>query len=189
MKKIFLSLFGDLIAKIYISIIKKAIDNYYTKTQLALSEIGKNSRFYGRGTIFFPEKLIVGENCRIGYNYFFNSKGGIKIGNNTILSRNVTIYSANHDYLSKKLIPYDENYIEKEVVIGNSVWIGMNVSILPGVVIQDGAIIGMGTVVTKNVNKGEIVVGMGQKVVGKRDLENFDRLTNESKFYGKYAKE
>ncbi len=189
MKKIFSTLFGDLIAKIYISVIKKAIDNYYTKTQLSLSKIGKNTKFYGRGTIYFSENLTVGDDCRIGYNYFFHSKGGIKIGNNTILSRNVTIYSANHDYLSKKLIPYDENYLEKEVVIGNSVWIGMNVSILPGVVIEDGAIIGMGTVVTKNVKKGEIVVGMGQKVVGNRDLMIFDKLNSDAKFYGKYSKE
>ena len=188
MKKIFLNLFGDLIAKIYISIIKKAVDNYYTKTQLKSAKIGVNTLFYGRGTIFFSENLLVGDNCRIGYNHFFHSKGGISIGNNTIISRNVNIYSANHNYLSEDLIPYDETYIEKKVVIGNSVWIGMNVSILPGVIIEDGAIIGMGTIVTKNVKKGEIVVGMGQKVVGSRNLDNFDKLVNNGNFFGKYAK-
>jgi acetyltransferase-like isoleucine patch superfamily enzyme len=188
MKKIFLNIFGDLIAKIYISIIKKAIDNYYTKTQLISAQIGKNTYFYGRGTIFFSEKLVIGDNCKIGNNHFFHSKGGITIGNNTILSRNVTIYSANHNYLSEDLIPYDETYIEKKVIIGDSVWVGMNVSILPGVIIEDGAIIGMGTIITKNVKKGEIVVGMGQKVVGSRNLDNFDKLVKKGKFFGKYAK-
>lgn len=187
MKKIFLYFFGDLIAKIYISIIKTAIDNYYTKTQLKDSKIGNKTYFYGRGTIFYGENLTVGNYSRIGYNYFFHSKGGIKIGNNTILSRNVTIYSANHDYLSTEMIPYDQNHIEKQVTIGDSVWIGMNVSILPGVTIGDGAIIGMGTIVTKDVAKGEIVVGMGQRVAAQRDLDNFNKLTKEDKLYGKFT--
>lgn len=45
------------------------------------------------------------------------------------------------------------------ITIGNDVWIGINVLILPGVQIGDGAVIGAGSVVTKNVNDYEIVAG------------------------------
>ena len=186
MKKIFLNLFGDLIAKIYLSIVKKAIDNYYTKNNLLKMKIGFKSVFYRRGTILFSENIEIGNYCRIGENYFFHGLGGIKIGDNTILSRNVTIYSANHNYLSNVQIPYDESYIAKQVTIGNSVWIGMNVCILPGVEISDGAIIGMGAVVSKNVGYGEIVVGSSQRVVGKRDINNFDDLKKNEQYYGKF---
>jgi acetyltransferase-like isoleucine patch superfamily enzyme len=179
--------FGTMIAKIYISIIKPSIDNYITKSQIVDAQIGSNTKIYGKGTIFNSKNLKIGSNSRIGDNYFFHSLGGITIGNNTILSRNVTIYSANHNYLSTELIPYDDTYIEKKVTIGNSVWIGMNVCILPGVTIEDGAIIGMGTIVTKNIKKGEIVVGMGQRVATNRDLEIFEALTKSEKLYGKYG--
>jgi hypothetical protein len=180
-------IFGKFIAKIYISIIKPSIDTYITNTQIVDAQIGTSTKIYGRGTIYNSKNLKIGSNCRIGNNYFFHSLGGITIGNNTILSRNVTIYSANHNYLSIDLIPYDDTYIEKEVIIGDSVWIGMNVCILPGVIIEDGAIIGMGTIVSKNVKKGEIIVGMGQRVAANRDLEIFETLTKCERLYGKYG--
>lgn len=186
MKKVFLNIFGDLIAKIYISIIKKSIDNYYTKTQLNSAQIGIKTFLYGRGTILFSENIKIGDYCRIGENYFFHGMGGIKIGDNTILSRNVTIYSANHNYLSNNQIPYDDSYISKQVIIGNSVWIGMNVCILPGVEISDGAIIGMGAIISKNVGIGEIVVGSSQRVVGSRDINNFENLKTNKQYYGKF---
>lgn len=186
MKKLILKYFGDFIAKVYISIVKPSIDNYYTMTQLSNASVGYNTKFYGRGVIFYSENFSIGNDSRIGYGYFFHSKGGISIGNNTILSRNVTIYSANHNYLSQQLIPYDETHIEKKVTIGDSVWIGMNVSILPGVTIGEGAIIGMGAIITKDIGKGEIVVGMKQRVVSQRNLEVYENLKNKKKFYGRY---
>lgn len=47
--------------------------------------------------------------------------------------------------------------------------IGMNVKVLPGVIIGDGAVIGMGATVAKDVGAGEIVVGTGSRVIGVRD--------------------
>jgi acetyltransferase-like isoleucine patch superfamily enzyme len=185
MKKVILYLFGDFIAKFYLSIIKPSIDNYFTKTQLKKSVVGVKTIFFQKGIIFFPEKFKIGNYCRVGENYFFHAKGGLEIGNNTILSRNVTIYTANHNFLDLETMPYSDNYIEKSVIIGNSVWIGMNVSILPGVTIGDGAIIGMGSIITKNINPGEIVVGSSQRVVSSRKFENIDIFNNEINFYGK----
>lgn len=57
---------------------------------------------------------------------------------------------------------------EKTVVIENDVWIGDNVSILGGVTIHDGAIIGAGAVVTKDVEPYTIVGGVPAKTIGKR---------------------
>lgn len=175
---------GDFIAKLYLSILKPSIDSYVTRAQLKQASIGTNSRFYGKGSIYFSHGLKVGDHSRIGDNYFFHAKGGIEIGDNTIISRNVVIYSANHNYLTDDLLPYDTTYIERKVIIGNSVWIGMNVSILPGVVIGDGAIIGMGSIITKDIRKGEIVVSSMQRSVGRRDLMKFDDLQRKQKYYG-----
>lgn len=145
---------------------------------------GKNVKVVGYSRFLNPENLILGNNVRIGYGGFFYCKGGIDIGDNTIISRDVTIYSSNHDYKGNA-IPYDNNYIHKPVKIGRGVWIGMGVMITPGVNIGDGAIIGMGTVISKDINNGEIVVGSGQKVVSKRDIVKFLELEKENKIFSK----
>jgi acetyltransferase-like isoleucine patch superfamily enzyme len=74
----------------------------------------------------------------------------IKIGSNTVVGYNTTILT--HEYLIQE-------YRLGEVVIGNHVMIGANSTILPGVVIGDGAIVGAGTVVHKDVPPGAFVVG------------------------------
>lgn len=78
-----------------------------------------------------PEKVWLGDNVHIGQGGWIRAEGGLVIGSHTHISRNITIYTVNHDYLGKRL-PYDENLIGKPVTIGENVWIGMNVSIAPG---------------------------------------------------------
>ncbi|WP_216610895.1 acyltransferase [Vibrio sp. 070316B] len=133
---------------------------------------GENCKIHGEVTIAYPDKIKMSENVRIGYGCHFFCMGGLNIGANTQISRNVLIYTANHN-IDGTAIPYDDKYILKPVTIGKSVWIGMNVTISPGVNIGDGAVIGMGTVVSKDVPKGAIVVGAAQRVIKHRDLKDF----------------
>lgn len=57
---------------------------------------------------------------------------------------------------------------ERPVVVGDDVWIGANVVILPGVEIKRGAVIAAGAVVTKDVGELEIVGGVPARVIGRR---------------------
>jgi acetyltransferase-like isoleucine patch superfamily enzyme len=155
--------------------VRKAVGNVALK---AVIRQGENCKFQGDVKVYYSEGLELGNDIRIGFGSFLFALGGITIGNNTQISRNVVIYSANHA-TDGNAIPYDDKYILKPVIIGKSVWIGMNVLILPGVTIGDGAVIGMGTVVSKNVNAGEIIVGSGQRHIKKRDLEKFKRLDEQ----------
>ncbi|WP_162425983.1 acyltransferase [Pontibacter pudoricolor] len=145
---------------------------------------GTNVIIHGPGTFIGKKQLVIGDHVRIGNNAYFNALGGINIGCNTQISRNVTIYSANHKY-DGRAIPYDDTYNMKKVSIGESVWIGMNVMILPGVTIGNGAIIGMGTVVTKDVEPGAIVVGASMRKIGTRDMEEFINLKMKDKHFAK----
>jgi acetyltransferase-like isoleucine patch superfamily enzyme len=150
---------------------------------------GKNVSIVGYSRIVNAENLILGNNVRIGYNCYFFCKGGVEIGDNTILSRNITIYSSNHDFNSGDMIPYNSNYVHKKVLIGNGVWVGMNVNIIPGVTIGDGAIIGMNVTVSKDVQPGEVLVSNKNRVVALRDMDKFKfNLDNNNIFSVKFPK-
>jgi len=155
--------------------VRKAVGNVSLK---GIKHQGKNCKFQGDVKVYYSDGLKLGDDIRIGFGSFLFALGGITIGSNTQISRNVVIYSANHD-TNGNAIPYDDKYILKPVTIGKSVWIGMNVLILPGVTIGDGAVIGMGTVVSKNVKSGEIIVGTGQRNIKERDLDKFKKLDEQ----------
>lgn len=165
--------------------IRKAREKYIRKYVLSRSKLGENVILHSNGTIHYSEKLSIGSHTRIGENYFIMSAGGVVIGENTQISRNLCIYSGNHNYESITHIPYDDTNLLNSVKIGNSVWIGMNVNITPGVTIGDGAIIGMGTTISKDVSKGAIVVGGAQRVVNERNMGEFERLKDQEKYFGK----
>ena len=91
---------------------------------------------------------------------YIQTIGGIEIGKNVIMGMGSKIISANHDKndFSK--------HIKKTVKIGNNVWIGANVVILPGVEIGDNVVIGAGSVVTKSFKEGNcVIVGNPAKII------------------------
>ena len=73
----------------------------------------------------------------------------------------------NHVYDDVELqsVPYDYRYKNKKVVIGNFCWLGARVTILPGITIGDGAVIGAGSVVAHDVPKGAVVAGNPAKIL------------------------
>ena len=174
-----------LIIYIYMHIIKeplrKAWSWYYFKK---IPNMHHTSRVLGNITITDVSKLYLDKYTRVGKDCYFFSNGGIHIGEGSILSRNITIYTGNHD-INGIEIPYSDNYVLKKVVIGKGVWIGMNVNITPGVIIGDGAIIGMGTTISKNVEPYTIVVGAKQRIVGYRDKSNFIESLEKDNFFAK----
>jgi hypothetical protein len=101
-----------------------------------------------------------------------------EIGRFCSISWNVTIGATQHDYkrLTTHAFPYISNYgfVKKnkrfvvKTVLGNDVWIGANAIIMPGLSIGNGAIIGAGSIVTKNVDSFEIVYGVPAQSKGYR---------------------
>ncbi|EJR69250.1 DapH/DapD/GlmU-related protein [Bacillus cereus] len=108
-----------------------SVKNWLYRTFLRM-KVGKKTSFalMVMPDIMFPEKITVGENSIIGYN-------------TTLLA---------HEYLIRE-------YRLGEIVIGNEVMIGANVTILPGVKIGDGATVSAGTLVHRDVPSGAFVGG------------------------------
>lgn len=148
-----------------------------------LGSAGKGCEIKGKIFISNKGKLFLGTNVHIGDNAYLKTEGEIHIGDNCHFSRNITIYSVNHNYEGKAL-PYDNTTTKKKVVIGKNVWLGMNVNIVPGVSIGDGAIIGMGSTVTKDVPELAIVGGNPARFIKSRDKEHYDHLELNKQYSG-----
>ncbi|GAB3666943.1 hypothetical protein GCM10028791_42780 [Echinicola sediminis] len=145
-------------------------------------DCGKGVKINGNIIITHPEFLVLGNNVHIGDGTYIHSDGGILVGDNTHISRNVVIYTSNHNYEGTAL-PYDDKRIYKSVKISENVWIGMNVCICPGVTIGEGAIIGLGAVVSKDVPPFSIIGSGPQRILKERNGERY-RLLKDSKKYG-----
>lgn len=160
---------------------ERRIQQWITNTKKSFGKCGERVRLRHRSNFIHPEKIIMGNNIHIGERAWWRADGGIIIGDNTIISRNCTIFTANHNYVGE-VLPYDRTLVCKEVKIGSQVWIGMNVMIAQGVTIGDGAIIAMGTVVTKDVPPLAIVGSHGSRILKYRDKEHYESLLSQGAF-------
>lgn len=96
-------------------------------------------------------RVIIKDHACIHSGTLINSMGGLYIGKNTGIGYNCTIFTTQHRYRNAKTIPFDNVVELKPVIIRDYVWLGAGVIIMPGIELGEGSIIGMGSVVTKNV--------------------------------------
>ncbi|HEX9998177.1 MAG TPA: acyltransferase [Abditibacterium sp.] len=168
--------------------LQEVAENERERTQVAmlrnLKACGKGTKVSLSARIRGESKVELGENVHIGEGAFIAGEGGLFIGDNTHISRNLLLYTANHDYNGARL-PYDNKNIHKPVHIGRNVWIGMNVCIAPGTVIGDGAIIGMGTTVSGEVPPLAIIGSQKWRMIGQRDLDHYQQLDERKAYSGK----
>lgn len=118
-------------------------------------------------------KLQVGDNVQIGVDNFIQASGGLTLGNNILLGPGVKVWSINHrfDDLTKSIV--EQGYNRDAVIIGDGVWLGANVFVLPGVQIPEGCVVGACSVVTKKTYPPfSILVGNPCRVVGHRNLRD-----------------
>lgn len=117
------------------------------------------------------DNIYIGNGSSINGGYLIASpKAKIIIGENTIISYNVHIRTDMHNYNNLKINIKDQGHTEKDIIIGNNVWIGFGAQIMSGITIEDGAIIAAGAVVTKDVKENEIVGGVPAKKIKERGI-------------------
>lgn len=130
-------------------------------------KFGQNLRSQIIFSIESPQTLQIGDNVGIGQGSTFIAGGGIIIGNNVMIANYVGILSNDHEY-KDLTIPMKDQGMKKEktpIIIDDDVWLGYGAIVLKGVKIGKGAIIGAGSVVTRDVPPFAIAVGNPAKVV------------------------
>ncbi|MDL2220468.1 sugar O-acetyltransferase [Eubacteriales bacterium OttesenSCG-928-N14] len=117
--------------------------------------------------LFPPFYSDCGKNITIGKRVFINSgcrfqdQGGITIGDDCLIGHNVVLATLNHGFAPEQR----GDMYPAPITIENNVWLGANVTILPGVRIGENAIVAAGAVVTKDVPANTIVGGIPAKVL------------------------
>ena len=113
-------------------------------------------------------KIVIGDNCRINGAYIHAEKS-ISIGSNCVIASGVNIIDSNgHEVKSLDRTKSRDN--PKEIIIGNNVWICMNVTILKGSVIGDNSVITAGSVISGIVPPNTIASSKGELIIKNIDF-------------------
>jgi acetyltransferase-like isoleucine patch superfamily enzyme len=113
--------------------------------------------------------VIIGNNCGIGLSNVII--GPVTLGNYVMLAQNIVISGLNHGYEDVTLPPRIQKVITKQIIINDDVWIGANCVVTAGVTIGKHAVIGAGSVVTRDIPEFCVAVGNPAKVIKKYNFE------------------
>lgn len=117
--------------------------------------------------VSLSDKLLIGENSGIGANSQIN--GPVRIGRNVMIGRELQCYTADHKFERTDIPMIEQGFSESEgIEIEDDVWIGARVTILKGVRIAAGSVIGAGAVVTKDTLPCSVNAGNPAKFIKSR---------------------
>ena len=134
-------------------------------SKLTFKHIGDKVRLLRNLDVRKPRNIEIGNDVIINKYVLLDGRGGIlKIGNHVDVAQETIIWTLGHDV-------NDINHISvgNSTTISDYVWIGARSTIMPGVTIGRGAVVGTCSVVTKDVPENAIVAGVPAKVIGYRD--------------------
>lgn len=150
----------------------KGIGIRYVLLKSITHECGKNVAIFPGAYILHPQNISFGDNISIHPMCYIDGGpfDGIKIiiGNDVSIAHGVTIMTTTHNYSDTTIPIRDQGYQAKTVQIKNNVWIGAKATILYGVTIESGCVIGANAVVTKDTQMNKVYAGVPSKPIKDR---------------------
>lgn len=131
--------------------------------KIFLKKMGHHNAIKRGVEFIIPHRISIGNCTTINKRVLLDGRGGLTIGSNVDIAREVNIWTEQHDYNS-----HDYKGVCKPVVIDDYVWLASRATILPGVHIHKGAVVATCAVVTKDVPENAIVAGIPAKIIGWR---------------------
>jgi len=144
----------------------------YMVCKSLFEKCGKNVNIESTAYFGSGRDISVGDNSGIGVNAFIS--GTVSIGRNVMMGNDVMIIGTSHEFSRTDILMMEQGFQpDRQIKIGDDVWIGSRAIILSGVSIGSGVIIGAGAVVTTDIPGWAVAVGNPAKVV--RDRRQLSR--------------
>lgn len=115
--------------------------------------------FWGEGSIEIGDHVTIGKDCIV------YSRESITIGAHSSIAAQCYLIDSDHGFLSSEQYIWEQKMNSIPIVIGEDVWIAANCTILKGVNIGDGAVIGAKSLVNKDVKSNTVVAGNPARVI------------------------
>lgn len=144
--------------------------NYSHVSQVRKLRIGPGAQLAPNVSLRNAERVSIGARSHVNVYVSLwagNTRGTITLGEDCLIAPDVYIVASNYGVAAGQLI-LEQAREEADVTIGDDVWLGARVIVLPGVTIGDGCVVGAGAVVTRSLPPGSIAVGVPAKVVAER---------------------
>ena len=152
--------------------LKSAGRNYFATGGVVLKDglvdIGSLNVFEKGFDIEVKGELKIGRKNYFNKNFKAVCFERIEIGNDCMIADSVHLYDHDHGYTELSLPIAQQGYTTSPIKIGNNVWLGAKVTVLKGVTIGDGVIVGANAVVTKDLPANSICGGIPAKVIKMR---------------------
>jgi len=132
------------------------------------AQVGRNVNIYPSALIYYPWNLEIGDDSSIGEWALIYNLGTVTIGKRTTISQRVHLCAGTHDYREPTL-----PLLKPPIIVGDEVWICADAFVGPDVTVEDGAVVGACSVVTRIVKAWTVVVGNPAIFVRTRSLNDW----------------
>jgi acetyltransferase-like isoleucine patch superfamily enzyme len=134
-----------------------------------MADVGNGAIVEETAILACPGNISLGEESHINHYccIWASPNAKIIIGRKGLMGPGVKIFSSNHG-AGRDAPMCEQPFVEKDVLIGDDVWLGANSVVVSGVTIGDGALVAAGSVVTRDVPPYSIVGGVPAKVISER---------------------
>lgn len=133
-----------------------------------LKSLGDNTVIMRGVEIIQPNNVCIGRNVYIGKNCALYGYENISIGENSLIARDTIFLTRSHIFDQLEIPIRMQGYSSAPITIGDNVWIGARVTILPGVTIGKGSVVAAGSIVNKSVPEFTVVGGVPAKILKPR---------------------
>ncbi len=145
-----------------------ALVRRYCLLKTLAKSVGDNVSVFPDVYLKNVQEMEIGSNVSFQPMVYIEAYGGVKIGNDVSLAEGASLFSVNHGF--KELnTPIKEQKLEPlPITIDNDVWIGSKATVLGGVTISTGCVVGANSVVTKDLSSYSVAVGAPARVIKSR---------------------
>jgi putative colanic acid biosynthesis acetyltransferase WcaF len=139
--------------------------------------VGRSSSIHRKCRMYHPFHIRIGDHSVINYGVLLDGRRGLAIGNNVSISEGCVLLTLGHDVDDPDFTPEGA-----QVTIGDYAFIGSYSRILPGVTLGEGAVVGAGAVVTRDVAPYTVVGGVPARYIRDRSRDLRYQLNHRKRF-------